>query len=255
MLNYLLHLTFDGTDFHGWQSQHGVRTVQDVVEEKVAVLFEPGIRLTAAGRTDAGVHALSLPVNFSTIVERDPGTVCRALNGHLPEDVRVTSCRIVPDGFSARSNAVSRTYRYQIAFGPCRDPILRRFFWHLPVEIQAASVQNALPFLVGEHDFSSFRASGCVAPSPVKKIISAEWETLGADRFALVFEANGFLRGMVRSLAGTLMEIGRGRRPPEDVVRLLETPNRAEAGRTAPPHGLFFVCAKFGEDDSCEPLL
>jgi tRNA pseudouridine38-40 synthase len=247
MPNYFLILSYDGTDFHGWQSQPEDRTVQDVLEDGLRALFAPGIRATAAGRTDAGVHAIALPVNFTSTFERPPETVIRALNSMLPPDVRVRSCKAVPDAFSARYDAVSRSYRYRLECSHFQDPLTRHYAWQLPVEMDWDSVQNAVSSLLGEHDFSSFRSAGCVAKSPVRKMLAANIENLGGGRFSLVFEANGFLRGMVRSIVGTLVEIGRGERPASDMAGLLASPDRGGAGTKAPPHGLYFLAARYPE--------
>ncbi|MCZ7584854.1 MAG: tRNA pseudouridine(38-40) synthase TruA [Deltaproteobacteria bacterium] len=252
MPTYLLTLRFDGTDFSGWQSQPNTRTVQDVLETALAELFEQGIRTAAAGRTDAGVHAECLPVSFTSGVVRDAGTVVRALNQKLPNDLAVMTARVVPDGFSARYDAVSRSYRYQIAVGAVRDPLVRRTHWQLPVDLSADAMDNALAALVGEHDFSSFRGADCAAKTPVKTMVHAARRDLGAGRTALDFEAGGFLRGMVRSIVGTLVEIGRGERPASDMAELLARPDRAGAGRTAPAHGLFFARANYSEWNVCD---
>ncbi|MCC6158138.1 MAG: tRNA pseudouridine(38-40) synthase TruA [Deltaproteobacteria bacterium] len=250
MPNYLLTLSYDGTDFHGWQSQPSDRTVQDVLESALAKLFEPGIRATAAGRTDAGVHALCLPVNFHAARERDPDLVRRALSALLPYDVEVRSCRIVPGEFSARFSARSRIYRYRIETGRFRDPITRRFAWQIPIELDTDAMQNALPLLAGEHDFGSFRSAGCVAKSPVRTILRAELKRPEPRRWELGFEATGFLRGMVRAIVGTLVEVGLGRRPPQEIEDLLRLPDRARAGRSAPACGLFFTGARYGDSYS-----
>lgn len=250
MPRYLLILSYDGTDFHGWQSQTGDRTVQDTLETALHELFEPGIRATAAGRTDAGVHAEAMPVSFDAEKGRDPETVVRALRGMLPPDVQVRAARVVPGDFSARFSARSRSYRYTVEHGGFRDPLTRRFAWQLPVELDARSVHDAMPSLVGEHDFGAFRAAGCTAKSPVRRMLRADFRPDGR-RWTFTFEADGFLRGMVRSLVGTLVEVGQGKRPPDDVRRLLASPSRSEAGVTAPAAGLTFLFARY-EDASCD---
>jgi tRNA pseudouridine38-40 synthase len=247
MPNYLVILTFDGSDFHGWQTQPELRTVQETCEQAVATLFEPGINVTAAGRTDAGVHAIGMPANFKTIKMREPHIVKRALNGLLARDVRVTDCRIVPDDFSARFKARSRAYRYLIETALVADPLTRRYAWQAPVELHLESMQDALADLVGEHDFSSFRASDCASISPVRRMLSARMTELGDGKLELFFEATGFLKHMVRSIVGTLVEIGKGDRPPEDMRELLAHPDRSRVGRTAPPQGLFFIYARYPE--------
>ncbi len=250
MPNYLLILSFDGTDFHGWQSQPSDRTVQDVLEIALAKLFEPGIRATAAGRTDAGVHALALPVSFRAERGREPDLVRRALSALLPPDVEVRSCHVVPDDFSARFSAKSRTYLYRLETGRFRDPINRRYVWQVPIELDADAMQNALPFLVGEHDFGSFRSAGCVAKSPVRTMLRADLTRRAPGKLDLEFEATGFLRGMVRALVGTLVDVGLGNRPADEIAQLLRRPDRARAGRSAPACGLFFAGATYADMDA-----
>ncbi|MBZ0271563.1 tRNA pseudouridine(38-40) synthase TruA [bacterium] len=246
--SYLIHLTFDGTDFAGWQSQTGVRTVQDTLTAALADLFEPGVTATAAGRTDAGVHAIDMPVSFATAIDREPEIVMRALNATLPPDVKVKEARRVRDGFSARRNAIFRAYRYVIETHPFFDPLTRRYAYQIPVALDGTAMQNAVLRLLGEHDFTSFRAAGCTAKSPVRTVIAASVADEGEGRVVLSISANGFLRHMVRSIAGTLIEIGRHDRPVEDIDRLLAAPRRDEAGVTAPPQGLFFVRADYPEE-------
>ncbi len=245
MPNYLATLAFDGRDFHGWQLQPGLRTVQMVCEKAAETLFESGIRFTAAGRTDAGVHALALPASFKTLKNREPAVVRRALNALLPEDVRVMDCTIVADDFSARFDAVSRAYRYVIETAGVPNPINRRYAWQEPGRLLEDRMREALSALAGEHDFSAFRASDCASKSPVRRMIKTEMENTGDGRLEIFFEASGFLKHMVRSIVGTLMEIGRGDRPAGDMKGLLENPDRSRVGRTAPAHGLYFLFARY----------
>ncbi|MCB1153344.1 tRNA pseudouridine(38-40) synthase TruA [bacterium] len=250
MPNYLLELSYDGRDFAGWQLQRqGERTVQGEVELALAELFEPGTRVTAAGRTDAGVHAVAMPASFESKVERDDETVVRALNATLPPDVKVRRCRHVPQSFSARFSAAARVYRYQLESREIFEPLSRLRWARVGVAFDWSAVHNALAPVVGEHDFTSFRAAGCTATSPIRVMHRAELTELGDGRGVLEFEANGFLRNMVRSLVGTLIEIGEGRRPAGDMAALLEYPNRDEVGKTAPAHGLYFVTARYPELD------
>ncbi|HKY32069.1 MAG TPA: tRNA pseudouridine(38-40) synthase TruA [Candidatus Polarisedimenticolia bacterium] len=241
----LLKLTVEyaGGAYHGWQIQPGVPTIQGVLQDKLAMILRRPILLRGAARTDAGVHALGQVASTSGPVEADTGRLLRSLNAVLPDDIAVRSIVPAPLGFHARHSAVGRIYRYQVLQGEAIRPFDRPFAAHTRFELDLAAMQSAASRLIGVHDFSSFRGAGDTSESPVKEI-RASAVSLAPGRTDLVLytvEANSFLQYMVRALAGTLLEVGRGRLSPEAVDGILAARNRSAAGPTAPARGLFLV--------------
>ena len=235
-----LTLAYDGTDFVGWQRQENGESIQGLIESALSDIDGAPVTLHGAGRTDAGVHALAQAASARIASPIPDAQLTRALNAHLPAAIRVTRVETMPDDFHARFSAVSKSYEYRIWNGPVVPPFVRLYAWHILEPLDTAAMREATHAIVGEHDFASFRGAGGMNHSTVRTIRRAAWATEGE---ALTFHigGTGFLRYMVRSLAGTLVEIGRGARPVDDMARLLTAPDRSAAGRTAPPHGLFLV--------------
>ncbi len=235
-----LGIEYDGSAFHGWQAQQaGVRTVQTALESALARVADHPLRVVCAGRTDTGVHALGQVVHFDTEAQRSERNWLLGSNVNLPDDVSVTWAREVSGEFSARFSALSRRYRYFILNRTARSAVLAgRVTWaHRPLD--AERMHHAGQVLVGEHDFSSYRALGCQAKSPVRTLHSLNVERRG-DFVILSLHANAFLHHMVRNIAGVLMAIGRGDRPAEWAAEVLALRDRTLGGVTAPPHGLYF---------------
>jgi tRNA pseudouridine38-40 synthase len=230
-----LTLAYDGTDFRGWQRQAGQRTIQGVVEDALARVLGEVPKLSAAGRTDAGVHARAQVVSFECDV--DPARIQRVVNGVLAPEVVATGARVVRDGFDARFSATAREYRYRIDAGPVPNPFVARFVWHHPGDLALAELRRAASLLVGEHDFASF----CRRP-PDDRHTVRDLERLSIvrndNRVEIAARANAFLHQMVRSLVGTLVAVGEGRVPAGAMREILEARDRAAAGPIAPPHGL-----------------
>jgi tRNA pseudouridine38-40 synthase len=244
MRNIKLILSYDGTDFHGWQRQPGLRTVQDVVEEAIQQLT--GVRpiATASGRTDAGVHALGQVVHFLTVARHSTETFVRALNAILPPDVRVLAAEDKPQAFHATLDATSKRYRYVIENGRFASPFQFRYSWHVHPSLDAAAMARAGQALLGRHDFRSFETEWPNRMSSVRTIFDLSVER--ADSFVTIeVEADGFLYNMVRSIAGTLMLVGAGKRPLAWVAEVLAAESRAQAGPTAPAKGLFLVEVRY----------
>ena len=241
-----LTLSYDGTRLVGWQRQAAGDSVQGVLEDALA-RFEGGpVTVHGAGRTDAGVHALGQVASVQVTLAHDAATLARALNAQLPEDVRVLAVEDAPPGFHARFDARSKTYRYCIRNGPVASPFERAFVWHVPQPLDLEAMRHAASRLLGRHDFSAFRSIGTEVPDAVRTLhASAIVETAGAGDGGrlLTYEVtgDGFLRHMVRAIVGTLVEVGRGWRDPAQMDALLQSRDRARAGATAPPHGLFLV--------------
>jgi len=238
-MHYRLIVEYDGTEFHGWQLQPDRRTVQGTLETALARLLGQPIRVAAAGRTDAGVHAAGQVVCFHSARQLPLATLRRALNALTPDDLTVCAADTVPDDFDARRAARSRRYVYRIWNRPEPSPFWRRYAWHVPRALDRAAMQSAADALVGEHDFSSFRATGCAAAHPVRRVLRSALERRGA-LLAYEIEATAFLRHMVRNIVGTLVEVGQGRRSA-DFAALLAARDRGLAAATAPAHGLCLV--------------
>lgn len=232
---------YDGTDFCGWQVQAGaLRTVQACLQEAVGRVAAQPVSLHCAGRTDTGVHAIEQVIHFDTLAERPMRAWVLGTNANLPADVSVRWAAPVRDAFHARFSATARHYRYRILTRATRPALLRdRAIWiHQPLDL--ASMRAAGAALIGEHDFSSFRALGCQAKSPVRHVHYLELEHQG-ELIELRIGANGFLHHMVRNIAGVLLAIGRGTAPVSWTRELLAVRDRTCGGVTAPPHGLFLA--------------
>ena len=238
MRNIRLVLEYDGTDFAGWQRQPNARTVQEVVEQAISAMVHEPVLLRGAGRTDAGVHARAQVANFRTVTAIPCEGLRRGLNGTLPPDVAIVTADDVDDAFDARRSARGKLYAYRVWNAPSRSPFRARTSWHLYRPLDVTAMNEAACALLGEHDFSAFRAAGCDRKNPVRVLRRAEWLAEEPGLLALTLEGTAFLRNMVRVIAGTLVEVGLHARPVSDVGRILVGKDRTEAGRTAPAHGL-----------------
>jgi tRNA pseudouridine38-40 synthase len=238
-----LTLAYEGTAFAGWQRQPERRTVQAVVEEVLAAIDERPVTAVAAGRTDAGVHALGQVVSARVRNRLPPDVLARAINVRLPEDVRVVSVADAAPGFDARRDARAKVYRYSIALGSDPGPFVRRVVWHIPHRLNVAAMQDAAALLVGEHDFAAFQAAGGDVRTSVRALSeSALLDDPGRPRYLRYqVTGTGFLRHMVRNIVGTLVEIGKHRWPPDAIADILASRSRHRAGATAPAHGLVLV--------------
>jgi len=235
---YKLVLEYAGTRYAGWQVQPALPTVQGEILARLRRLFDDETLLVAgAARTDAGVHARGQVASFSSERFRDPRRLRRALNGLLPDDIAVASVEIVESGFHARRSATGRIYRYQIATGEVLSPFLAPFVHHFRAAIDIEAMRRAAALLLGEHDFSAFRAAGDVSTTPVKTIRRSE---VGREGSLAVYtiEGSSFLQHMVRTIAGSLLDVGRGHRPAEWVAETLASRDRSTAGPTLPARGL-----------------
>jgi tRNA pseudouridine38-40 synthase len=236
-MQYRFILEYDGTAYHGWQVQPGARSVQAVLEDAVAQLIGQNVRVSAAGRTDAGVHASGQVASFRTEKVLEPETLGRALNALTPDDISVRAVSIVDEDFDVRRAARNRTYVYRIWTRRVPSPFWARYAWHVTRPIDHQAMAAAALLLLGEHDFTSFRAAGCDAIHPVRRVTRSDI-TVAGDLLSYTVAATAFLRHMVRNIVGTLVEVGVGRRPTEDIARLLQLRDRTAAGKTAPAHGL-----------------
>jgi tRNA pseudouridine38-40 synthase len=233
----LLVLSYRGARYAGWQRQENALSVQQVVEEAISKLVSHPVRVTGASRTDAGVHARGQAAHLDVERPLPLRALVHGVNSHLPEDVRVLAAREVEEGFHARKSALGKEYIYHLSRAEVISPLDSLFVVHAPQRIDVSRMAEAAARLVGRHDFSAFALAGGSHGQPFRRIDSASWSEAGEElRFRIV--GDGFLRGMVRALVGTLIEVGLGQREPEELSGLLAGRPRSAAGPTAPAHGL-----------------
>lgn len=239
-----LGLEYDGIPFCGWQSQPTGCGVQDVLEKALQVMAGHPLRVTAAGRTDTGVHALIQVVHFDTDTERPESAWIRGVNAMLPKSIRVLWAKQVETEFHARFSACARRYQYLLINSPVSPAILnnKAGWFHLPLD--TAMMQQASRFLLGQHDFSAFRASECQAKSPIKQMQRADIRVQGSC-IIFEFEADAFLHHQVRNMVGALVYIGKGKYPPDYMTELLEGRDRTQAPPTFSPAGLYLCGIRY----------
>lgn len=233
-----LVVAYDGTDFHGFAVQPEVRTVAGVLAASLEKVLRRPVEMACAGRTDAGVHAFGQVVSLDCEPGIDIRRLQKALNGMLGPEVVVRSCEIVDGDFHARFSAQWRAYRYTVVNRPVSDPFLARFAWWVPGPLAPGSMQAAADAFVGEHDFASFCRAGPEGTHTVRRVLHSRWVDLGAGVLRYDVMATAFCHQMVRSLVGTLVDVGLGQRRAGEMMGILRARNRAAAGRVAPPHGL-----------------
>jgi tRNA pseudouridine38-40 synthase len=279
MPTFKITLSYDGTDFVGWQRQANGVSIQALIEDALRALDGRDVTVTGAGRTDAGVHALGQVAAFTIARELAPDALLRALNAHLPPAIRVLSAEAAPASFHPRFGARAKTYRYQLWNGATLSPFDHGRAWHVPGPLDVEAMRAAARLLEGRHDFAAFQATGSSVATTVREILASNISTAdenisttedtvdtegeafsraGSSRRVprvlrggelIVYEVtgSGFLRHMVRIMVGTLVEVGRGRRPVEWIAEILASGDRAAAGPTAPPQGLFLVRVEYRE--------
>ena len=249
--NWLLLLTYEGTCYHGWQVQPNSPTIEDTLEQAVKRLTGETVKVHGAGRTDSGVHALNFTANFTAIAEnfKTAEKWRVALNAVLPPDIVVKYAQTVAADFHARHSAVGKRYRYLISNLPYKPPFSLNQSWWVSQDLDIDLMREAADLLVGKHDFSAFRAASCSSPSSVKDLRVIEIFEVRSRHSTLQIEmeANSFLQHMVRIIAGTLVEVGRGYKSVKDVAKALEGGLRKQAGITAPPQGLYSLSVIYPE--------
>jgi tRNA pseudouridine38-40 synthase len=272
--NLRLIISYDGTDFHGWQRQPGAPTVQECLESAIERILGEKVQVSGSGRTDAGVHALNQVANFQTACKIPSENLLKALNNTLQPTVRVKVVSAAHPRFHARYDARSKTYRYRILQAPVASPFVNRFVWHYPFPLDVVRMAQAAKLFEGEHDFTSF-AAVAQALLPVQKGTAANDAQAGVPvlqdiaqpnmvrtiftsrilrrtrTWMLIYEVtgSGFLHHMVRNIVGTLVEVGRGKLQPVDITRILEARDRTLAGPTAPAQGLCLVKVDYRCDE------
>jgi len=254
--HFKITLAYDGTGFVGWQRQASGVSIQGLLEDALRELDGRPVAVAGAGRTDAGVHALGQTASFSLERAIAPDALVRALNARLPEQVRAIDAADVPDGFHARFGARTKLYRYRLWNADVLDPFERFYAWHVPGRLDVDRMAAAARLLEGRHDFAAFQAAGGTTHTTEREVYASHLTAGGPEGinhrgteaqrlFMYEITGDGFLRHMVRSIVGTLVEIGRGRHDVEWMREVIASRDRAQAGPTAPPEGLFLVAVGY----------
>lgn len=244
---YSLTVAWDGSPFRGWQRQPGGGTIQQYFEDALReILGGESVIVTASGRTDAGVHAMGQAVSFACTAQRSENAIRRGLNALLPPEIVVLEARKVPLAYDPRRWARRKLYRYRVLNREVRCPHRRGTVWFHRKPLDVAAMSSAIPHLVGTHDFTSFRATGCTAAHPRRRLVSAQLRREG-DELHFEFIGNGFLRYQVRNMVGTLIQVGHGQRAADSIPALLAARERKLAGPTAPSHGLWLIWVEVGD--------
>ena len=282
-VRWRLRLAYDGSGFHGFAAQEGLDTVAGALSAALSRVCRAPVTLTCAGRTDAGVHALDQVVHVDVPADRsaelEPAALVRSCNSQVGPRIVVRSAEIAPDGFDARHSATARRYRYLVVNAPVADPLLAGLAWHVADPLEVRAMTAAADVLLGEHDFRAFcrRVPGTSPSDPIpRRVLDARWTRLdgrspgartagtsdldAAERttgawlapvvgglLAFEIEANAFCHQMVRSLVGTLVDVGRGRKRPSDMLYILRSADRGQASQPAPPQGLTLMAVRYGD--------
>lgn len=233
-------VAYDGTNYQGFQRQKNGVGVQQVLEKALTKVLKEPILIKAAGRTDAGVHALGQVISFTTSSRIPPENYRRALEPHLPPDIAVREAFYAPDDFHARFDAVDKTYQYKLLYSPLPDPTQRNTTWEFREKLDVDKMNEAAALLLGKHDFTSFKNQGSQDTSPVRTLTEAHWVQDG-DLFTFTITGDGFLYRMVRNIVGCLVRVGTRAWTKEDFARVLAARNRKQAGMAAPPQGLYLM--------------
>jgi len=247
--NLRMTVEYDGTNYRGWQRQMEGPSIQAVLEEKIGIITGENVRVTGSGRTDAGVHALNQVASFRTRSPIPCHRLRAGLNGLLPEDIAVKAVEEAPESFHARKSARSKTYLYQILNLPYLSALWRHHAWHVTRPLDTEAMGEGASFLLGTHDFRSFSSVHTNVKSFVRTVMAVAVRPRGGGRIHVEIEADGFLRHMVRIIVGTLVEVGTGKRRPQDMAVILAAKDRDAAGVTAPARGLFLKGVRYEDPD------
>lgn len=243
MAVYKLLITYEGTHYHGWQIQPNGVSIQELIEKALHTITSEKIKITGAGRTDAGVHALGQVAHFHTNQPLMLTRVQGSLNGLLPKDIRILSIEQVPDNFHAQYSALSKLYRYHLYIEKVSNPFLRYISWHIPYALDLEKLKEATSYFIGTHDFTAFANEshkGVAAHDPIRTMTRIEILPEKGG-LAIELEADGFLYKMVRNIIGVCVECAAGKREPKEVISILASRDRKRAGPAAPAQGLFLV--------------
>ncbi|RPJ84898.1 MAG: tRNA pseudouridine(38-40) synthase TruA [Acidobacteria bacterium] len=240
MIKYKLIIQYLGTRYSGWQIQSNKRTIQGTIKEALLQLTGETVSVVGAGRTDSGVHALGQVAHIRLEKQMEAARLHRALNGILPRDIRIASARIASPDFHAQKSAIRKRYLYRIYNGPVLSPFLSGCVHQVIHPLQVRAMSDAAEMIVGRHDFKGFAAAASAVRDHHRTVLVSRLVSKGRD-LRYVIEADGFLHHMVRNIMGTLLQIGSGKRAASDMMRILESRDRRNAGPTAPPQGLYLV--------------
>ncbi len=244
---FVLIVEYDGRHYFGFQWQSGQPTVQEKLEEAISHATGETLRVLAASRTDAGVHAKYQVVSFRSRTRLSPETLTRALNFYLPHNIAVKKAGIVENDFNVRADAVSREYEYHILNDQTRSPLLNEYAYHVPWRINIEVMNEASRYLLGEHDFTSFSAASCRTRSKVRNIYAAEFSRHGSIVYFFI-KADSFLTHQVRNTVGFLIELGSGRKSIDELKRILNEKKNGLAGPAAPAYGLYLTKVNYPRD-------
>ncbi len=244
MKNIMILIEYDGTNYHGWQRQPNGNTIQEVIENSILKISSEKIGIIASGRTDAGVHAYGQVANLKTSASIDDLSFLKALNSMLPKDIVIKELSTVSDDFHARYSAKSKIYKYIILNRPYPSSFYYRYSWYIPYPLDITLMRKGAAILKGMHDFSSFRAASCEAKDSVRTLSRLDIYN-EEDRIVFYLEGNGFLKHMVRNIIGTIVRVGKGKISPDEIMDILASRDRRNAGPTAPPQGLFLVSVSY----------
>ena len=246
MRNIKLTIEYDGKDFNGWQKQPNKLNIQGEIERAIEEITGERVNLIASGRTDAGVHALNQVANFRIEKEIPIEKIPYALNSKIKKSIRIKEAVEVDEKFHSRYTCKQKTYKYLINDSKQGTAIYRNLQYHFPERLDEKKMDNAVKYLIGEHDFKSFKASGTSSKSSVRTIYNAK-VTRDGDIIAIELTGNGFLYNMVRIIAGTVLEVGQGKIEPIEVKKILLAKDRLKAGKTLPPNGLYLVNVEYND--------
>jgi tRNA pseudouridine38-40 synthase len=242
--NIRLTIAFDGTPYHGWQIQEDAPTIQGLVSAALTKITGEPVSLAGSGRTDSGTHARGLVASFFSGSSIPPSQLVRAANSLLPRDIRILAAKKVPADFHARKSAVSKTYRYQIFRGDILPPHLLKEYFHFPYPIDISKMETAAHLFLGDHDFASYAKTSSLPENTIRRIFRCDLKQEGS-KLHLTVKGNGFLHHMVRNMAGTLLDVGRGAISLESFHELFSKRDRTLAGFTAPAHGLILLKVQY----------
>jgi tRNA pseudouridine38-40 synthase len=247
---FKLSISYDGTEYSGWQKQKSERSIQGLIENALMILLKEKIEVVGASRTDAGVHALNQKAHFKTDRLFDIEKTLRSLNGILPKDIRIISLEKTAPSFHARYSTISKNYSYFVATGPFQSPFDKKYSFHFYEKFDLDLILQASKYFIGTHDFTSFandHLEGCAVTRPIKTIYRLDIKKIQENKIIFEFEGDGFLYKMVRNIIGTLLDMSCGKISISKLQEIFEAKNRNKAGRCVPAKGLFLVDVNYAQ--------